>query len=367
MRILNLLLPKKLSIIFFFIEKKTHAFKLLLFISSFLTARSPYRCYRNTPSITTCWRNDVESFTLRSSHLEQYPFFKLFNKDYFNQCNLPDDQIPYRNNEHISVTGKKLKELIEHVLEEIRAKKTTYTHFILLQKKDFNLKKAYGLLVLKFKNYPFVLKLFIESPEGLARPFDKGIEPIFFFFMGGGINRHLTGFTRIPNRQEVLKKLSKSTYWSQLVDIPRKWFWTPYSSRWISVTGHNIGKQDQLQTVIPGIYCIIADEIIYERKFSIASAYDRNMALKLCNYLENSIDPHINNFMIEKGTNKLIIIDTEHFASLVGLREKKEFRSYLQWYFYLGTKCAKDMFLRTRNQCKKVQCTESPLCLKFHK
>jgi hypothetical protein len=321
---------------------------------SLILSRSIYRS-EQLPKITTCWKGDAHCYTICNAHLEEYPFFCLFDKARLQQYNLPNDRITYRNQPEQTVLGSTLKRLINELLVEIQQKKTTFTHFTVLQQKDYNWKKSYGFLVLKFKKYPFVLKLFIETPESITRPFDKGIEPVFFFFMGGGVNRHLIGFTRIPNRNLVAEKIKQSEYWSERIDVPRKWIWVPPAPQWITIKGEHIGTQPHQEITIPGTYCIIADAIHSDRALSIARMYDRTFALDLCNYLSARIDPHINNFLIEKDTQKLVIIDTEHFPTLVGLDKERTFRSYVQWYFHLINKCVCNMFFRTKRKRKQMQ------------
>ena len=80
--------------------------------------------------------------------------------------------------------------------------------------------------------------------------------------MGGGVNRHLSGFTRIKNAQAFKEFITKNPYWQSRVDMPRKWFWLPCNTRWITIAGANIGKYKQVSIDIPGTYCIVADAIV---------------------------------------------------------------------------------------------------------
>lgn len=73
---------------------------------------------------------------------------------------------------------------------------------------------------------------------------------------------------------------------------------------------------------------------------------NRKFALNFSYKLENRLDPHIDNFMIEKDTGKIVIIDTEHFPSMVGLKEVTHFKSYAQWYMKLAAKGVRDSFFR---------------------
>lgn len=315
-----------------------------------MSGRSPHReQYQLVPEIITQWENDKQSYSMKSAFLQEYPLFKLYNHAYFSSKLLPG-HIPTRNNPDQFIDGSQVSDSIENLLCEIKNNKKKFTDFELLQWKDYNKKHHYGLMVLKFKKYPLVLKLFIETPQSLTAPFNKGFEPIFLFCMGGGINRHMTGFTRIPNLEMINHKLKQSEQWRDTVVTPRKWYWLPKHCRWITITGKHINKNDEpLRTKIPGTYAIIADYIECERKFSILNNQDTQRALDLCNYLELFIDPHIENFMVEKDTKKIAIVDTEHFLTLVGIEKvDKEYKNYASWYMDLVLKCLKDNFFCTK-------------------
>lgn len=325
--------------------------KLLPFICLFLPitiiCRSIYRPIDPLlPEIRVKWVGDSHAYVLRKYHIEDV-LFQLFDKDYFMQHILPEGTIAYRSNPEKSIVSKKLTALVDHLVEEIKQGKRTFSNFKILQAKDYNFKKETGLLVLKFNDYPFVVKLFLERPDSFVSPFDKGFEPIFFFFMAGGINRHMAGFTRIKNREVIMARISESP-WAGSVDAPRKWHYIPAQSKWIEIKGKNIGDAKEQIVTFPGTYCIIADAIEAERNFSLFKAEDKKRAMDLCNYLNIWIDPHLTNFMIEKNTQKLVIVDTEHFPSFVGLREKISFSSYTDWYLYLAGKCWRNAFMQNK-------------------
>lgn len=302
------------------------------------------------PEIQASWVGDKNTYCLKNYHLEEYALFKLFDKEYFEKHMLPTTKISYRYEPHMEVQANTLNLLIENLITQVKQHKRKLNDFIILQDKDFNYQKCRGLLVLKFKEYPFVVKLFMETPESFISPFDKGLEPIFFFFMAGGINRHESGYTRIKNLELIQAKLQESDQWKDKVSLPRKWYWLSQNTHWIELVGHNINGKKECKTQIPGTYCIIADYMQAERSFSLMNAHDKKTAMDLCNFLNLWIDPHITNFMIEKGTKKIVIIDTEHFPSFVGLKEKVAFNSYSEWYFYLAGKCLKNEFLLTKKE-----------------
>jgi len=212
-------------------------------------------------------------------------------------------------------------------------------------------------MILKFKRYPFIVKLAIETPETFINPYCKGLDNVWFFPLGGGINRHLAGLTRIKNLQIIKERLAKHPQWATMLDLPRKWYWVPQNSDWLKITGSNIGGHKKISTKIPGTYCIIADAIESKEQFSLFNNDQTTLALSICNYLDLWIDPHINNFMIETDTNKIVIVDTEHFPSVVGIKEKVAFDSYTSWYLYLMGKCTKDWFFRTKSERQITQAT----------
>ena len=86
--------------------------------------------------------------------------------------------------------------------------------------------------------------------------------------------------------------------------MPRKWFWLPSNTRWITIAGSNIGKYKQVSIDIPGTYCIVADAIDIERIMTLTNEDDRIESIALCNTAKFMVDPHIDNFMIEKEDKK---------------------------------------------------------------
>lgn len=322
-----------------------------------LAGRSVHRPKESwIPSISTHWLDGGKRrYTLTNAHLEAYPLFELFDNDYFYAHFLPNSTITYRSNTTASTTGEQLNKLIEHLLTEIAQHKKVYTHFSMLQKRDFNRRRACGSLIVKFKDYPFVLKLFMETPKSFVNQHCKGFVPMCFFYMGSGVNRHMTGFTRLKNLDQLNERIKQDSYWSQHIDTPRKWFWLPKKDRWIEIVGTNIGNKKKLVTKIPATYAVIADAINIERTLSFWSSEDKKLELELCNFFELAIDPHITNFIVEKETGKLVIIDTEHFPTIVGLRKSRPFYSYVGWLLHLSGKFFCDTMLRTKHDRKTLQ------------
>ena len=317
--------------------------------------RSIFRPEQKLPEITTRWLDNKKTFHLIDSHLEQGPIFTIFDKDFFYQHMLPHGPISYRCQPAKSVTGTVLSNYIERLIEEIKRGKKRFSDFTIIKSGDFNFNTLCGSLILKFKKYPFVLKLFIESPESFVHPYQKGIEPCAFFIMGGGIMRHLTGFTRIKNLHSIQKDIASDPYWSQIIDTPRKWHWLPKNNRWLEVLGKNIGNHETLKTTLPSIYAIVADEIKIDKKKTIFNQTHALRCMQFCQFTNYHVDPHIQNFRIERGTGKMVLIDTENFRALVGLRDRFVVDSYIEWYLRLGKKYLKDRFFRSKKDRANAQ------------
>lgn len=327
--------------------------------------RSPLRTENSTiPQLTVCFSDDPASKqSIRKERLEISSLFELFDKVFFENHLLPSHAIAYRNKDG-AVLGTTLSELIENLLVELSLKKREFTHFTVLTARNFNKRQMHGLIILKFKNYPFVLKLFIENPESFINPYSKGIEPIAFFYMGGGINRHLMGFTRIKNLEIMQKRIQESPRWANIIVMPRKWFWLPKSPAWLHLQGRFFSDtQPLIETTIPAIYGIVADAIDAERIFSLFNKEDKKFSMEFCNFMEVQIDPHIDNFMIEKNSKKTAIVDTEHFPTLVGLKEKIEFKNYFDWYKKLMGKFLCDSYGYTKKERKALRLQPSSLLL----
>ena len=327
---------------------------LLLTLTSFCSAqRSIHRPSNQTlPTITTNWLGGKAHYTLRNSHFEEYPIFKVFNTAELDKDLLPTQAIAFRSHPEKSVTGSELSALIEQLLTEVKKRKRHYTHFKILSKKNFNRHKACGLVIVKCKKYPFIVKLFRETPQTFINSHCKGLDNMWFFHMAGGVNRHISGLTRVKNARAVQKRIQEHPYWSTLVETPRKWFWLPKNTPWIEVAGTNIGDKKNVHTLIPGIYAVVADAIDIEKQFSMTTVTNEEsqMAMALCNYLEMRQDPHVDNFIVEKGSKKLVIIDTENFATMVGIKKVHAFPNYFAWYRYLAKKCISQWFFRTKDE-----------------
>lgn len=329
------------------------------------------------PEIITNWEGEKKTYHFKDYHLEEQAIFDKFDHKYFMDNLLPLGKIHFRNNPSKWVKGKELQVITENFLDELYQGKTKFKDFEILKNKDFNSRIISGTIILKYKKYPFVLKLFIETPESFTSPFSKGWQPAFFFLMSGGINRYICGFTRLKNLEEIKAKIKDHPYWSKIIDTPRKWFWLPRNESWFEVSSKNIGSGTR-SIKLPAIYGIITDSIESQKKEKVKkrsknknkfarytpeniTEKDPKFALKLSYYLENRLDPHSDNFIIEKGTSKVVIIDTEHFPSMVGLTKPIEFKNYAHWYLYLSFKCIKDKFFRHKKFRRDLQKNPSPI------
>jgi len=339
-----------------------------------LVARSPFRKKdKDVPEITIGWNNSKKIHSCINWALKEYPIFNVFNGasyDYFYNHLLPKDVIHKINNPEALVDCRKLNTCIEKLLKELKKHKKQFTHFTLLQDKNFNYKQRCGLLILQFKDYPFVLKLFMETPETFIDPYCKGFENQFFFYMSGGMNRHVAGLTRIRNLELVNNQIKNHPRWKEKITTPRKWYWLPKKHRWIQINGYNIGEKNKISTLMPSVYAIVADTIDTKEDAPLLSSQKKSeLIMELCMDLHLFVDPHADNFVIkhQKETDEyhLSIVDTEHFPSIVGLQEEPFFSNHMEWYLYLGAKYFQDAFLQTKNDRRTAQCKINPCAIKW--
>ena len=344
------------------IKKITLYFIFLIGIFSTNYGRSPLHCVDDlVPTIFTEWYHTsqqekeiyhyfrTKKYQFTNATMTEYPLFKTFDAQDVQDNYVPEAPFTFRNNPEKSISYKKFKKLLDHFFQEILNKRTIYQDFEILKNDDFNIKKQAVLLIVKAKKYPIVVKLFMETPRSFMRPHNKGMIPVFQFGVGGGATRHLLGFTRIKN-SKTIAQLLKGSQWEDIIDIPKKWYWIP-TYPWIKITSENLGADLTQKTIIlPGAYMVIADYVDPEKIFKISSSKDRKTALGIANFLQCRIDPHINNFIEEKKTGKIVLIDTEHFPTLVGLQKAPTFKSYTQMYTKLAFKFLTEHLLSFKNK-----------------
>lgn len=313
---------------------------------------------KDIPTLIVRWPHINTEYTLRDWHLEYSALFEKFDEDFFFSHQLPLDEIPLRRNPEVTVSGVLLDRLINNLVNEIHAhtsRPDQLSDFIILKDSDFNYKTHSGLIVARFKEYPFVVKLFIETPATFVQPFSKGFEPSCIFIMGGGINRYLSGFTRIKNLEVIKLHIMEDPYWAERIELPRKWYWQPLNNKWFEIMGINIGNHSLHKAVLPSIYGLICDFIDTDQELRLINKRNRRLAMQLSQFLGNRIDPHIYNFMIEKDTQMIVIVDTEHFPSMVGLRSTMYFSSYCSWYCQLMAKFICDSLFRSKSKRRALQ------------
>ncbi len=355
------------------IKTSQYLTSIFIILSCFsLTARHPFRLpNQKFPLITIAWQGEVKTYSLQSPYVRLHPLFTFKTED-FSEDVLPKE-ITYRNDSNKVMPSAHLSSLIEQAVIEIKQrkksikKKRELEHFKVLQHKNFNYKKSCGLIVLKFKAYPLVVKLFLEQPSTFLNFRATGMEPTFFFYMGGGANRHLSGFTRIKNRKAIIDKIDKQDRWRGYVTFPRKWFWFPKDQKNMTLTAYNLAGHEKIHTNIPGIYAVIADEIDMDHETPIPHTTKSQMIMQLCNDLDMFIDPHEKNYVFSKDKNaeqfNITIVDTEHFPTMVGILKQKSFKNHSRWYAYLAGKCFRDMYLQTKCDLFNAQGKISALAL----
>lgn len=343
-------------------KKLYRSISLLLFVIHTITifSRSVHRTNDTIdPFIEVYWKGDPSChYIFRESHLQE-AMFKLYDQDYFNQYLIPDGPIPFRYEPDKSVNGSVLKELMEELVVEIlnlkkKQRKFKFKNFKILKVRDTNKRNHTGLYVVEFKDYPFILKLFIETPQGITQPLHKGFEPICFYYLAG-LSRHFNGFTRIKNLENIKKMVEADPYWSLKVKFPTKMFWLPKDPRWIVIEGTNIGLNPKISTIIPGVYGILCDKITWKKPFTLSDVNDRNEAISFSNFVNHRIDSHINNFGYEIQTDALVPIDFEHFITAVNLPENHYCDNYFNWYYDLSLNMIKRLLFRNKSERRLAQ------------
>lgn len=345
--------------------KLSYVYSIFFLIESALYAdRSIHRPIdKSIPEIVAYWPGSSKKYHLRDSHLEECAIFKKFERDFFFSHMVPRGRITYRNRPKESVDSAVLQALLEKLIKDVKSgdmNKDALADFTILKARDFNWKYCSGLMVLKFKNYPFVIKLFFKQPRTFVRPYSEGVESGCLFIMGRGITRYLSGFTRIKNLEAIKKHIEQDPYWRNKIELPRKWFWQPQNNKWFIVEGFNIGPQKYQKIELPSVYGILCDAIEGEEALNLFNKANRQLGVELSSFLGNRVDPHIDNFMIEKGTGKIILVDTEHFPTMIGLREPLVFKTYLSWYWQLMCKYVKDRYFRSKQDRLAANARSAP-------
>lgn len=283
-----------------------------------------------------------KEYALKQRFLRYKPIKNGFNQQYFNQHLLPEDIIQFRSTPG-SVSGITLSNLAQDLLEQIKVGQRKFQNFTILKDKDFNYKTLSGLLIVKFKDYPFVLKLSIEHPHTMVQPFSKSIEASGIFVIGGNL-RHLSNFTRIANLERIKNMLSYNHFYLHSLQFPRKWFWKPKQIHDLKIIWQCNGYQETI--FLPNVYATISDFIETEPN---QPQRDLNkLSMKIASDTGFLIDPHAGNIVIEKGTHKYVLLDTEDFRMMVGLNRSMKAKKYIGWYIELLCNSIQTMLFRTK-------------------
>jgi len=295
------------------------------------------------PTITVSSTQNPTPYKLMDTNLRPVPLLHIFDKKHFMENLLPKTPIEIDTQKIDTIV---INTLANELLNEIDQKHKTYKNFTILKQSGFVRYKKSGLLIVKFKDYPLVLKLFIEPPESFVNPYDKGFEATNFFIAGGAM-RHTLGFTRLKTRMYVQQKILESPIWRDKIIMPRKWFWLPASPVWLTIKTHNIGKKAEDAIQLPAIYGVIAEELHRDP----TKKTDYNELMSLSRFLEHRIDPHTKNFFIEKNTGKIALIDTELFPIILGFDAPiKPQSTHIKWYLYLAGKYVKEKLFTPKNK-----------------
>lgn len=351
-------------------KKAVIAFCIFFTFASVISARSPFRKKdKDEPTITIRWKGAKKGIS-RTNWAYKKSLFTTFNHDYFYSHLFPQHYVTKNNSCQDKIDCRILNKAIDNLMREIKKQKKEYTDFIILKDKNFNRKERCGLLILKFKNYPFVFKLFMETPQTFIDPYCKGPDNQFFFYMSGGMNRHIAGLTRVRNLELVQQQVENHPRWKDKIITPRKWYWLPKKPRWMQIDGHNIGTEKDVSTLMPSTYAIIADVLDTQEDAPALSLQKRSeLVMQLCMDLQLFVDPHGDNFVVKynqiSNDYTISIVDTEHFPSLVGLKEQPFFTNHLEYYVYLGAKYFQDAFLQTKFDRKEAQNCVSPCALQW--
>lgn len=346
-------------------------FLLLALFTFYLVtvARSPFRKRdKDEPQISIGWKGFKKGISRRNWAYKK-SIFTVFNHDYFYNHLLPHDSIQDIQNPDKSIDCTILNKLIDNLLKEVKKQKREYTDFEILKDKNFNHHERCGLLIVKFKHYPFVLKLFMETPKTFIDSYCKGFENQFFLYMSG-MTRHGAGLTRIRNLELVKQQIDEHPRWQNKIITPRKWHWIPKKPRWMEIKGYNIGGEKEVSTLMPSIYAVVADVLDTTEDAPLLSLQKRSeLVMELCMDLQLFVDPHGDNFIVkyneESKDYHISIVDTEHFPSLVGLKEQPFFNNHLEYYVFLGAKYFQDAFLQTKCDRIAAQNYTSPCALKW--
>jgi len=287
------------------------------------------------PYLEACWEGEERPVDrLYSNRLDANSLFNQFDEELLEQNKLPEDE-----------SFKEIKSSLTHLRNELEEGAAELNDFTVLKDLEWDWQQQRGLLILKHKNMPYVIKFFQETPYGCLRHWGKGhkdygVTAAFFFMMSGGITRHLSGFTRIYNRRFIKDKI-RTSKWKNTLVLPQLYYWVPEEVSQIKLMGHNIGGISKQDVTVPATYAIIANYVEGE-SLSWFSRKDRNEVLELTNLSESHVDPGLANFKRDKS-GKLAILDLEDYRTMFGFKDDLQVKNYPYLFTYFGWKIAKDL------------------------
>lgn len=298
-------------------------------------AHSP-NCKHKLPEIAVQWTdNAAEQYAAKAEYFRP-EVFSMFDPAFVQEHLLPMGEITSRNGRS-TMQGSQLSDEIEQTITELRSGKRNLTYFTLIKDKEYHWKHFAGLIVLKSRNHPYVVKLFTENPATFLDAKAKGMQHAAMSRMSGGGNRYLAGFLRLKNLEQA-RQIASTVELPMVLDFPRKWYWLPTHNQTMTVMGRGFGsaKDDSYSMQLPSVYAIVADWIETDVPLSYMRTKHRVDILNICHKFNFEIDPNIKNYRIEKGTNKLVLIDTEHYRSLLALNANIPTNSYVTMHLYVA-------------------------------
>ena len=124
--------------------------------------------------------------------------------------------------------------------------------------------------------------------------------------------------------------LCYNPYYLNNVDFPRKWYWKPEHNYNLEITWHETPYRKEETLSIPSIYGVISDYIDIDPSYPQTEL--NKMAMKIAIDTEFLIDPHAGNVVIEKGSTKYSLIDTENFRIMTGHDRTMHSKKYMSWF-----------------------------------
>ena len=179
----------------------------------------------------------------------------------------------------------------------------------------------------------------------MIQPFSKSFEANGIFISGGSL-RHLSNFTRIPNLHRIKNMLCYNPFYLNTLDYPSKWFWKPDKIHDLQIVWHCNGEQQTI--VLPSVYATISDFIATEAYQPQADL--NRLAMKVASDTGFLIDPHSGNIVIEQGTHRYVLLDSEDFRLMVGLDHSMKATKYIGWFLELTSNSISTISLRTKER-----------------